>query len=596
MNKSLNILLVEDLDSDADLLEYKLKKSGFNYKIRRVENEVDYKNELNNPKLPDIILADYSLPSFSGLKALSIIKSINEDVPFILVTGTQSEEVAVDCIKKGADDYVLKSSLKRLPSAIMNALSTAEIKKQKKLIENELIKSEEKYRLITEKSRDLIALVDDEGKCLYASPSHLEVLGYSPDELIGGNLFDFIHPDDVQSVFDKWVESKNKNEGKDAIFRYKHKNGKWMIFEARGNWITEGRDTEKKAVLVSRDITQMINAQENLRRERDYNKRIIEETPAIVCGISPTGITRFINGSASRITGYKADELIGKNWHVIFYPGELYGQVDKFFEDYNKGDVKDYEMNLLTKNGELKTISWHSISKFNEQNELEELIGFGYNITERKLAEEKILNSLKEKELLIKEIHHRVKNNLQVISSIFYLQSEKVNDSILHGIINECRNRVNSMALIHENFYQSEDLTKIDFKEYLGDLVNNLEVSIGHENSSLIKIHLHVDSILLSVDTAIPCGLLINELVSNCFKHAFPHGRQGNIWIEMRKESEQNFKLMIKDDGIGLPDNFDFKNTKNLGMEIVTTLTEQLEGDIRFLNQNGTEFILNLKT
>ncbi len=595
MDRKLNILLVEDLDSDADLLEYQLQKSGFNYTIKRVDNENDFTEILNDHKHTDIILADYSLPQFSGLKALKIAKKLNEDIPFILVTGTQSEEVAVDCIKQGADDYILKSSLTRLPSAIKNSLETATIKKQKKNIESELIKSEEKYRLITECSQDLIALMDESGVCLYASPSYYEILGYPHKELVGINLFDYIHPEDKSDVINIWLESVENKDARDAEFRYRHKNGNWLYFETRGNWITEN-NTAKKALLVSRDITSRILMNEKLRRERDYNRKIIEETPAIVCGVAPDGTTNFMNRTAVQITGYEPHELIGKNWFTIMYPGDLYTQIDEFYKIFEKDKfIRDFEATLLHKNGELKTVLWNGFGKYDKKGDLVEIIGFGYDITEIMHSQEKILNSLKEKELLIKEIHHRVKNNLQVISSIFYLQSEKVTDPSIHEIMEECKNRVNSMALIHENFYQSDDLVNIDFKEYLENLVSNLQMSHGNGNDHLININLNIDSILLNIDVAIPCGLLVNELVSNAFKHAFPNNRKGKIYIDMHRVSEEEMILKVKDDGVGLPEDFDLEKTETLGMEIINTLINQFEGELNYINDNGAEFIVKLK-
>lgn len=595
MGKKLNIILVEDLDSDADLLEYQLKKSGFDYTLKRVDNENDFIEELRDPNLPDIILADYSLPQFSGLKALNIAKEVDEDIPFILVTGTQSEEVAVDCIKQGADDYILKSSLTRLPSAINNSLDNAIIKKQKKIIESELIQSEEKYRLITEYSGDLIAMTDEFGVCIYASPSYNVVLGYHHKELVGMNLFDYIHPDDKENVINTWVHSIENNEPRDAEFRYRHKNGHWLYFETSGNWITEN-GTAKKAVLVSRDITSRVLMNERLRQERDYNKKIIEETPAIVCGLTPEGITNFMNRTATQITGYESDELIGKNWLKILYPGDLYDQIEEFQRVFEKEKyIRDFEAVLMNKNGELKTVLWNTLGRFDANSEIVEVIGFGYDITERKQSQEKILNSLKEKEILIKEIHHRVKNNLQVISSIFYLQSEKVNDPFIHKIMDECKNRVNSMALIHENFYQSDDLVNIDFKDYLENLVSNLQMSYGNDNDSSINVHLSIDSILLNIDVAIPCGLLVNELVSNAFKHAFPDNRKGNVHINMHRVNENEMILKVKDDGVGLPQDFNLETTDTLGMEIINTLINQFEGEINFISNNGTEFIVKLK-
>jgi PAS domain S-box-containing protein len=211
-------------------------------------------------------------------------------------------------------------------------------------------------------------------------------------------------------------------------------------------------------------------------------------------------------------------------------------------------------------------------------------------ITERKRAEEKINISLQEKVVLLREIHHRVKNNLQVISSLLNLQSGYIEDKKSLEIFRESQTRVRSMALIHEKLYQSKDLNKIEFSEYIESLIKDLFKSYNIE-SSRIALKSKMEGIYFEIDTAILCGLIINELVSNSLKHAFPGNRKGEVFIELNQNSSKNkFTLIIKDNGIGFPANLDFRKTESLGLQLVTTLSEQLGGTIE-LNKNGfTEF------
>jgi len=211
-------------------------------------------------------------------------------------------------------------------------------------------------------------------------------------------------------------------------------------------------------------------------------------------------------------------------------------------------------------------------------------------ITERKRAEEKINISLQEKVVLLREIHHRVKNNLQVISSLLNLQSGYIEDKKSLEIFRESQTRVRSMALIHEKLYQSKDLNKIEFSEYIESLIKDLFKSYNIE-SSRITLKSKMEGIYFEIDTAILCGLIINELVSNSLKHAFPENRKGEIYIELNQNSVNNkYTLIIKDNGIGFPSNVDFRKTESLGLQLVTTLSEQLGGTIE-LNKNGfTEF------
>ena len=206
---------------------------------------------------------------------------------------------------------------------------------------------------------------------------------------------------------------------------------------------------------------------------------------------------------------------------------------------------------------------------------------------ERKRAEEQIKASLREKEVLLQEIHHRVKNNLQVVSSMLYLQSKNIKDKETLEMFQESEKRVRSMALVHERLYQSQDLARIDLAEYIQSLTNYLFRSYGAD-SNVITLKINADDILLDIDTAIPCGLIINELVSNSLKHAFSGGREGEICIELRADDDGRSTLIVSDNGVGFPEDLDFRNTESLGLQLVNMLTRQLEGTIELDRSDGT--------
>jgi two-component sensor histidine kinase len=212
-------------------------------------------------------------------------------------------------------------------------------------------------------------------------------------------------------------------------------------------------------------------------------------------------------------------------------------------------------------------------------------------IAERKEAEERLQVSLQEKEILLREIHHRVKNNLQVISSLLYLQSKEIEDKETLEMFLESQHRVRSMALVHERLYRTEDLAKVDGAEYIRDLVGYLHRSYSAA-AGLIKSTVKVDDSSLGIDTAIPCGLIINELVSNSLKHAFPDGREGQVLVQLGLDSDGVYTLIISDDGVGLPESLDFRNTKSLGLRLVNTLVDQLGGTIELDRSGGTAFMI----
>lgn len=216
------------------------------------------------------------------------------------------------------------------------------------------------------------------------------------------------------------------------------------------------------------------------------------------------------------------------------------------------------------------------------------VLGVVRDVTERKRFETQALQA---REMHLKEVHHRVKNNLQVISSLLYLQSTHTTDTKVLELLTESRNRVNSIALIHEKLYRSEGMVRLDFGAYVGDLVANLFGAYGI-NGEKLRARTQIDNVFLEVDTAIPLGLVINELISNALKHGFPDGRGGHVWIEMESTGPRAFRLVVGDDGIGLPAGFDWRTSSSLGLRLVNDLTRQLEGVVETNDggKQGTEF------
>jgi len=207
---------------------------------------------------------------------------------------------------------------------------------------------------------------------------------------------------------------------------------------------------------------------------------------------------------------------------------------------------------------------------------------------ERTRAEEHLKASLKEKEVLLREIHHRVKNNLQVISSLLRLQSRTIKDDAICRVFKESQDRVKTMAIIHEKLYQSTDLAGVDFAGYIRDLTANLYRSYGVSQET-ISLRIQAQNVFLGINMAIPCGLIINELVSNCLKHAFPGGERGEIYIDLSSDHDQII-LTVGDNGGAFPKGLDFRNTESLGLQLVLSLIEQLEGAIELHSDGKTEF------
>jgi PAS domain S-box-containing protein len=214
------------------------------------------------------------------------------------------------------------------------------------------------------------------------------------------------------------------------------------------------------------------------------------------------------------------------------------------------------------------------------------------DVTERAAAEKKIKTSLREKETLLREIHHRVKNNLQVVASLLRLQSRTVTDPLTRSMFQESQDRVHSMALLHENLYQADDLSRVDFREYIQQLASHLFRSYGVA-AQRIHLRTNIDELYLNLDAAVPCGLIINEVVSNSLKHAFPDSREGEIRIELLAPVRGMARLVVADNGIGMPNETEGTAGKSLGMRLVRALAEQLGATIEVQSTDGTEVRLN---
>ncbi|MBC7411476.1 MAG: PAS domain-containing protein [Bacteroidia bacterium] len=261
------------------------------------------------------------------------------------------------------------------------------------------------------------------------------------------------------------------------------------------------------------------------------------------------------------------------------------------FDIVLNGDTSSFEHNLISPTGESFWLEVILAPIFDKQNKVTEISIIGQVANERKLAELKLKQSLQEKEVLLKEVHHRVKNNLQVISSLLNLQSDFVEDIKILKVLKESQNRVKSMSYIHEILYQTNEFGNIPFEQYLKSILFNL-VDSYRKVGLRVSVETNFEEINIDLDTSIPCGLIVNELVSNSLKYAFEDRTEGKI-IMTCKNVGSKIELSIKDNGKGFPTDFDVKNAQSLGMQLVFALTEQIDGTIEIINNNGSEFLIN---
>ena len=297
-----------------------------------------------------------------------------------------------------------------------------------------------------------------------------------------------------------------------------------------------------------------------------------------------------INNTALNFLGYTRDEVIQNlKFSDLITIESLATFQEAFSRLPEQSWIYDLEVQMVCKDGTLMPVILNARAIKDAAGQYVASRSTIFDITERKQAEDQIKASLQEKEVLLKEIHHRVKNNFQIIASLLNLHSGSIKDQQALEILKAGETRVISMALVHEQLYQSEDLGQINFAEYIQILAANLFDSY-EVSSNAIALKINSEDIQLSVDVAIPCGLIVNELVLNSLKYAFPSDRKGEVYIKLYKDDNNQLLLVVNDNGIGLPPNFDLQNTESLGLQIVVALLNQLLGTIVINRNIGTEF------
>ena len=295
------------------------------------------------------------------------------------------------------------------------------------------------------------------------------------------------------------------------------------------------------------------------------------------------------NKGAEKLYGYRAEEVLGKHISLVYLDRDRQLSQKQLIDPLLELEEGGVEVQRRRKSGELFDIHLSLSLLHDDKGTPIGRIGYSLDITERKRAEEQIKTSLREKEVLLQEVHHRVKNNLQVIVSLLNLQAARVTDRQAREMFTESRSRVRAIALMHETLYQSKDLSRIDFGEYSHTLAANLFASYGVD-PEVVSWRINVENGFLGVDTAIPCGLIVSELISNSLKYAFPAGKHGEICIDFRRDDGNKCILIVKDNGIGLPKEFDLRKLESLGLQLVCTLTDQLDGSLELDCTEGTEF------
>lgn len=345
---------------------------------------------------------------------------------------------------------------------------------------------------------------------------------------------------------------------------------------------------------VMRDVSSLKQAEEAVRRNEERFRRVFEDSPLGMGIATMSGHFLMVNERLCQIVGYSCAELLPLTFWDITHPEDYYKEFEILQQAMQTDEkIMSLEKRFIRKD---KQVIWVRITVslvHNEAGELLHQIGMIEDISDRKQAEVELRASLQDKEILLKEIHHRVKNNLQTVSSLLNLQASYIEDAEILAPFTESQNRVEAMALLHERLYQSDSLAKVNFSDYIRKLSLNLIQSYEFRDRS-VGLEFDVADIEMEIDTAIPCGLIVNELVSNALKHAFPQGRTGKIRVSLT-HTDARCILSIADNGIGIPEDVTFYNTDSLGLQLVSGFANKLQGEVNLDRSEGSKVTISFK-
>ncbi len=684
----LRVLIVEDSELDAGLMVRELERSGRIVAWERAEEAAELKAALARGAW-DLVLSDYSLPRFSGLEALEIVKASGLDLPFLIISGAIGEEVAVGAMIAGAHDYLLKDHLTRLAAAVARELREAEERRARRqaeaaaqaaqvetrrllqaaeedrrtllsVVEN-LRWAEAKTRLQTtalNAAANAILITDPAGKILWTNPAFTVLTGYRQAEACGQTprllksgrqdpgFYEHLWGTILAGQVWRGEITNRHQQGhlyaeETTITPLRDEQGRIIHFIAVMQDITARKQTEANQQLVV-DALQLLNRPDDLPALVEELLRLIQRTAGFdavglrlrqgedfpyylqsgfsgafvqhensLCAKAPDGaVIRGADGQPILECTCGAVLAGGGDPSLPCFTGggsfwtsqatELLGLApdrDPRHHPRNRCIEAGYQSVALiplragAEITGLLQLNDHAPGRFTL-----ELVRFYEGLAAsigialaRQRMEDALRASLAEKTVLLKEVHHRVKNNLQIVSSLLNLQAAQVKNPAALGALRETQSRIRSMALLHEMLYQSENLAGIDFGGYLDRLCAQLFSAFGSP-APRIKLQARAAGLRLGLDQAVPCCLIINELVSNALKYAFPEGRSGRITVALEPAGSRQLRLTVGDDGAGLPAALDLPQAKSLGLPLVAALATQLKGRLEVVRQPGATF------
>ncbi len=520
---------------------------------------------------------DLDLPLFYLLLA-SIFITILAELAFTLYNNVFDQDNFLGHILKIISFYLIYNCL--IKRSLINPYKS--LFKQLAAAKENFKFSEEKYHSIFESSVIGIGMTDENGNVIESNDAMFTMTGYSKKDMAQFNVMNLYERAEQRTELLNIIQ--RQGHVKDYKTRLRKKDGSifWASISARFIKI------KGKAVLITSciDITNMMQAEKSLRESEELYRVTLSEISDTIFITDDDSAFTFICPNVHKIFGYSQQEIEHLD-SISDLLGDYHFDLDKLLKT---GEISNIDLDVKDKFGRVHSLFINIKQVFIQGGTL---LYTCRDVSERNKMQNQIQRSLIEKETLLREIHHRVKNNLQTIISLLRLQNYKTNDAITLELLKECEHRIKSMAFIHEKLYQSDNFSNIEFHQYIRELINYLFSSYG-VNYNQIQLDLNLNQITLALDQAIPCGLLINELISNSLKYAFPNNSQGKITVSMHV-LDNTIELDIGDNGIGIPENLTFSNCETLGLLLVKGWVEQIMGNIELDRSQGILFKITFR-
>lgn len=459
--------------------------------------------------------------------------------------------------------------------------------------------SERGFKTMFERHDAIMLLIDPEsGQIVDANRSAERFYGYPKTELLEMKIQQINDlPVDQVALERQKAISENQNY---FVFPHRLSSGEIRTVEVHSSPI----DFCGKQILFSiiHDITERKRAEEAIRKSELKYRLLMENLRAGIVVHAPDTSIILCNELALELLGLTQDEIMG-----LLSTNPAWNFLN---EDGSSMPLENYPVNRVlstlepisdlvvgVKRPKSDSIAWGLTSAYpvlDRMGNLEQIVVSFIDITERKKAQEQIKSSLEEKEVLLREIHHRVKNNLALVDSLLSLRTEYLPQRPPQEIFDDIKSRIRSMALAHEILYQSDNLAHLSVPEYIGNLMNHMIHYHGTIGTS-ISVEQDIDDVSFGLSTAIPLGFLLTELISNCLKHAFPQEREGKIKVSLGCVEDHEYELIVSDNGVGIPESVDLDNPQSMGMDLIYTFTEQLQGQLRINRNKGAEFRIRFR-